>query len=105
MNRLRTIPIWIAGLMLLPLAAQASTFAEIVNNSLVPLGNAIVALLYALAFIFFLIGMVQHFFSHSSEKREQGKYFAIYGLSALVILFVVWGLVRFLISIISSFNT
>lgn len=81
------------------------SFADIVNNSIVPLGDKLVELLYALAFIFFLIGMVRYFFSQNAESRQQGKYFAIYGIVALAILFVVWGLVRFLIGILSSFNT
>lgn len=81
------------------------SFADIVNNSIVPFGNKIVELLYALAFIFFLIGIVRYFFSQNAESRQQGKYFAIYGIVALAILFVVWGLVQFLIGILSSFNT
>lgn len=96
---------WAAALLVLPYAANAKTFAEIVNGSIVPFGDKIVELIYALAFIFFLIGMVRYFFSHNAESRQQGRIFAIYGIAALAILFVVWGLVRFLISIASSFNT
>lgn len=97
--------LWMMVLSLIPVAAQAKTFAELVNGTIVPLGDKVIALLYALAFIFFLIGMVRYFFSHNAESRQQGKYFAIYGILALAILFVVWGAVRFLIGIISSFNT
>ena len=100
----RVIP-WISAFSLLPLAAQAKTFAELVNDTIVPFGDTVVSLIYALCFIFFLIGMVRYFFSSKPENREQGKYFAIYGIAAIAILFVVWGLVRFLTGIISSFNT
>lgn len=105
MIRLPHIGIGAAILTLVPTVAYGKTFAEIVNGSIVPLGDKVVELMYALAFIFFLIGMVRYFFSQKAESRQQGKAFAIYGLVALAILFVVWGVVRFLISILSSFNT
>lgn len=105
MNRLQTTTLWLATLAVVPIAAQAKTFAEIVNGSIVPLGDKIIELFYILAFIFFLIGMVRYFFSYNPETRKQAKYFAIYSLAALVILFVIWGIIRFLIGIISSFNT
>lgn len=105
MNKLRIMGIWIAALAVVPATTYAKTFAEIVNGSIVPLGDKLIELLYALAFIFFLIGMTRYFFSHNAESRQQGKYFAIYGIVGLAILFVVWGLVRFLISVLSSFNT
>ena len=104
MRRAAFIPL-AAAVALLPVAAHASTFAEIVNNSIVPLGNSVVNLIMALCFIFFLIGMVRYFMSHNAESRQQGKYFAIYGIAAFALLFAVWGIVRFLVSIISSFNT
>lgn len=105
MTTFRTVSLWVVALAFVPIAAHASTFAQIVNGPVMKLGNAIISLIYALCFIFFLIGMVQYFMSHNAEKREQGKYFAIYGIVALAILFVTWGLVRFLIGIVSSFNT
>lgn len=105
MSTVRTTAIWIAALLVVPAAAHASTFAQIVNGPVTQLGNTVINLIYALCFIFFLIGMVRYFFSNNAESRQQGKYYAIYGIAALVILFVLWGIVRFLISIVSSFNT
>lgn len=104
MRKFQTIGLWIAALTIVPVTAYAKTFAEIVNGSIVPFGDKLIELLYALSFIFFLIGMTRYFFSHNAESRQQGKYFAIYGIVALAILFVVWGVVRFLIGIISSFT-
>jgi len=90
---------------LAPIAAQAKSFKEIVDGSIVPLGDTVIALLYAVAFLVFLIGMVRLFFSNNPESREKGKYFAIYGIVGLVVLFAVWGLVRALLGIVGSFNT
>lgn len=105
MSKFQTIALWVAAFLLIPTVTHASTFAEIVNGPITSLGNSVIRLIYALCFIFFLIGMVRYFFSHNAESRQQGKYFAIYGIAALAILFVTWGIVRFLISIVSSFNT
>jgi hypothetical protein len=88
-----------------PIAAEAKSFKEIVDGSIVPFGDTIIALLYAIAFLVFLIGMVRLFFSSNPESREKGKYFAIYGIIGLVVLFAVWGLVRALLGIVGSFNT
>jgi len=97
--------IFIGILVSAPLAADAKSFKEIVDGTIVPLGDTIIALLYALAFLFFLIGMVRLFFSNNPESREKGRYFAIYGIGALVVLFAVWGLVRALLGVLGSFNT
>lgn len=105
MTKLRSFVLWTLAVAVVPLSAEAKTFAEIVNGDIVPLGDKLIELLYALAFIFFLVGMVRYFFSQNAESRQQGKYFAIYGIMALVLLFVLWGIVRFLIGILSSFNT
>lgn len=85
--------------------AEAKSFKDIVNQDIVPFGDKIISLLYALAFIFFLIGMVRLFFSQTEEGRKKGKLFAIYGIAALAILFAVWGFVRVLLSVLESFNS
>ena len=81
------------------------TFAEIVDKQIVPFGNTIISLFYALAFLFFLIGIVRLFFSHSEESRQSGRKFAIWGIVALVVLFSVWGIVRVLLETLNRFNT
>jgi ABC-type amino acid transport system permease subunit len=94
-----------AAVLTLPLVTYAKSFKEIVDSDLVPLGNQLIALLYALTFLAFLIGMVRLFFSHNAESREKGKYFALYSAIGLVALFAVWGFVRVLLGVLTSFNT
>ena len=65
------------------------TFADIVNKQIVPLGDAVVGLLYAVAFILFLIGMVRFFFMEGEEGRAKGKQLAFWGIIGLVVLFAV----------------
>ncbi len=90
---------------LIPVTTYAKSFKEIVDTQVVPFGNTIITLLYALSFIVFLIGMVRLFFSANPENREKGKYFAIYGIIGFVALFAVWGFVRVMLGILGSFNT
>jgi len=92
----------VAALVLIaatPLIVRAVTFREIVDSTIVPfVDNAVLPLMYALAFLFFMIGMVRFFFSSSEESREQGKLHAFWGVIGLVVLFGVWGFVRLLLS-------
>jgi hypothetical protein len=88
---------------LLPAVAYARTFADIVNNEIVKVGNTIINLLYALSFIFFLVGIVRTLFSDNAEKRAQGRQLAIWGIIAFAVIAMVWGLVNFLLGILTSF--
>ena len=81
------------------------TFAEIVDKQIVPLGDAVVGLLYAIAFIIFLIGMVRYFFTEGEEGRAKGKQLAFWGIIGLVVLFAVWGFVHVMLNIISDIGT
>ncbi len=79
------------------------SFADIVNTRIVPIGDAIIGLLFSLAFIIFLIGMVRFFFLQEGEEgREKGKKLAFWGIIALVVLFSTWGLVHVLLSILTE---
>ena len=79
------------------------SFAQLVNQELVPFVDfVIVPLLYALAFLFFLIGVVRFLFSMEDEKRNEGKKFIFWGIMGLVVLFAVWGIVKILLSVITG---
>ena len=95
----------LAGLSL-PLTTQASqTFADIVYGKFVPIGNAVVGLLYAIAFILFLIGMVRFFFTGGEENLAKGKQFAFWGIIGFVVLFGVWGLVNVLLHVLTDISS
>jgi hypothetical protein len=101
MKRLtHTLPV-LAAAFALPFLAHAESFKDLVNTKIVPLGDKVVTLFYALAFIFFLIGMVRFFFLEGEEGREKGKGFMLWGMIGLVVLFSVWGLVHLLLGILS----
>ena len=80
---------------------RGMSFESFVNGKIVPLvDGAIVPLMYALAFLFFLFGVARYFFADGEENREKGKKFAFWGIIAFVVLFSVWGIVKLLLSVI-----
>ena len=93
----------VAGTITMPFSASAKSFKEIVEGDIVPFGDRLIALLFALIFIFFLIGILRLFFSTNPESRENGKLFALYGIVGLAVLVSVWGLVRVLLGVLESF--
>lgn len=93
-----------AVLMVAPLTTfAAQTFAQIVDGFFVPLGDLVVAVLYALAFLLFLFGVLRFFLaSGNAEMREKGKQLMLWGVIALVVLFGVWGIVKLLLSVLTT---
>lgn len=89
-----------------PLFARATTTLKgMVDGTIVPIGELIIQVLYALAFLFFLFGMARLYFSNSEEDWKKGKQFAIWGVIGLALLFGVWGVVRLLLGILTGFST
>jgi uncharacterized membrane protein YjfL (UPF0719 family) len=94
----------LAAILIFPSLALAADvpltggFKDVVNSLISFVDKSIIPLLFALAFIFFLIGMVRFFFSGSEENREKGRQFAIWGMVGLVVLFSIWGIVNVFVS-------
>jgi hypothetical protein len=63
----------------------------IINNSIIPL-------IFAVAVVMLIWGMVKFFIINSDEeaKRAQGKQYMIWGIIALAVMLSVWGLVGIL---------
>ena len=82
----------------------ASTFAQFVGSGstgIIGIINlVIVPVIFALAFLAFIWGVVKYFFINGGDEkgREEGKQFILWGLLGLVVLFSVWGLVNLLLS-------
>lgn len=78
------------------LATMTQAIVEFVNGAVIPL-------MYALAFLFFVAGLVRYFFIEGGEEgREKGKQMALYGLIGLAVIFSVWGLVNLLLATLYS---
>lgn len=78
------------------------TFAQLVDSLVKLVDVAVMPLLYALAFILFLIGMVRFFFMGGEEARQKGRMFMLWGIIGFVVLFSVWGIVRLLLEVLPS---
>jgi len=96
---------FIALLILLPQsvsAASGKTFADWVNNDIVYFADKyVLPLLYALLFLLFIFGMFRYFFTGGEENREQGKYFALWSVIAIVAVFAIWGVVNILLNVLT----
>mgnify|MGYP001556874506 CR=1 FL=1 len=79
---------------------QGKDFAGIVSGLVSFVDTSVIPLLFALAFIFFLIGMVRFFFSDSDENRAKGRQFAIWGLLGLAVLVSIWGIVIVFVAVL-----
>ena len=80
------------------------TFAQFVGSGstgIIGILNTVVApVIFALAFLVFVWGVVTYFYIHGEEdtKRAEGRQFMLWGILGIVLLFVVWGLVNLLLS-------
>ncbi len=82
----------------LPLIARAETFADLTNDLVDFVNKSVVPLIYAIAFLMFVIGIVRFFFLGGDEGREKGKAFMIWGVIGFVVMFSVWGIVNLLLT-------
>jgi hypothetical protein len=85
--------------------AHSGTLKDFVNNTVTPLGNMIIALLTAAAFLLFIFGMFKYFFVggvKDPKARGDGRQFMLWSIIALAVLFSVWGLVHLLLDILPT---
>jgi hypothetical protein len=87
----------------LPAFATGLTLQQVVDQKVIPLvDNAIVPLLYALAFLFFLIGIVRYFFTGGAENKEVGRVYMLWALIGMVVIFGVWGFLQLFLSVLHT---
>lgn len=67
-----------------------SVITQIINGVLVPM-------IFAIAFLVFIWGVVQAFLLKDEEAREKGKSYILWGVIAMFVMASVWGLVNILI--------
>jgi hypothetical protein len=76
------------------------TLKILVNSIIEVINSAIVPLIFALAFIFFLWAVFNYFILGATDpkKRDEGKKYVLWGLVGLVVMFSVWGILNLLLS-------
>jgi len=76
--------------------------ADVFNYITCLISQSIVPLLFGLATVMFIWGVIQYVINDSDEgKKEKGRNFIIWGIIALTVMVTVWGLVKI---IGSTFN-
>lgn len=80
------------------------TFAQFVGGGstgiIGVINTVIVPIIIALAFLVFFWGVFKYLFWHgdNEEKRAEGRYFILWGVIGLVLIFSIWGIVNILLS-------
>ncbi|WP_300532649.1 hypothetical protein [Maricaulis sp.] len=97
------------------LAVPSFVFAQEVVNSLQDLGvlitdfinDTLVVLIFAIAFVVFLWGLVSSFIFGGAdpEKRAKGQQLMLWGLIAFFVMISVWGIVNLLVGSIDLDTT
>lgn len=82
--------------LLLPVTAAAKTFAEFVDDVTGGLAKTIVKFIFSLAVMLFLWGIVQYTLNPTTEGKDKGRMFLLWGIIALTVMFSVYGLIRVL---------
>ncbi|KND50789.1 MAG: hypothetical protein AB202_00045 [Parcubacteria bacterium C7867-007] len=83
---------------------SGKSLCALVNNTIIPIGNSIVGLLFAVAFLLFIYGMFKYFFLKGGDPkaRSEGRMFMLWSIIAFAVMFSVWGLVNLIINIIPT---
>ena len=79
------------------LPATGAKLSHILNYGTCMIYKSVIPLIFALAVVLFLWGVVQFvLYSGEEAKKERGKEFMIWGIIALAVMVSVWGLVKIL---------
>ena len=58
------------------------------------LGSYVIPLIFAIAIVVFVWGVVQYVINDSEEAKKKGKDFIIWGIIGLTVMISVWGLIQ-----------
>lgn len=87
-------------------SANMKSIEGILNWATCLLSRTVVPLLFALAVVAFLWGVVQYYLNPGNEeKRKKGKDFIVGGLIALFVMTAMWGIVTIFTTTFQVTNT
>jgi hypothetical protein len=76
------------------------TVDQFINSILSEIVNPFIAILFSLAFLVFMWGLIQFLYqSGSSDKREEGKQHMLWGIIGLFIMLSAYGIVNVVLPI------
>ncbi len=70
-------------------------FKSFISHIVNLINSAIIPLIFGLALLSFLFGMMRYYFLNgaNTEDKEKARSFMLWGLIGMVLLFSVWGLI------------
>ncbi len=89
--------------------AAAGNIDQLISSINTYIINPFIGLLFVIATVLFLVGLVRYFFSGSSEDRAIGQRHMIWGLLGMFIMVSVFGIMKIIINTfginLGEFNT
>ncbi len=78
----------------------------ILTGSIVFINSTVVPLLFALAFLFFLVNITRYFIigGGNEEGRKKARLLALWGIIAFVVMVSIWGIVSLFLSTFGSYG-
>lgn len=70
------------------------TLGKIIDQAIDFINVYLIPLIFAVAFVAFIIGIFQYFFTGGEEGRKKGKDYIIWGVIAFFVMVSVWGIVN-----------
>jgi len=85
------------GSFLCSAGSSIKTIADIFSLFTCLLNNSIIPLLFSLAFVMFMWGVIQFVINTSdTAKKEDGRKYMIWGIIGIFVMVSVWGIVKLL---------
>ena len=83
----------------------AATASEIIGRFSEVILNPLIRLLFALAFLYFVYGLVEFMMNRGdADAVSKGKQHMVWGVIGLVIMLAVFGIMRLIINFLSGIN-
>jgi len=77
---------------------MGKSFSALVDDLVGFINGSIVPLIFALAFLAMLFGILRYFFFEGEENREKGRALLLWGGAAMVLMFSIWGVVNLILA-------
>ena len=106
---IRTFAVIAGAVLIIPIHALLAavtippTVLNLIGIFTTTILNPIIALLFAVALVYFIYGVVQYIWNPDNEAmREQGRRNMLWGIIGLTVMVSVFGILRFVISTLGA---
>ena len=76
--------------------SSTTSFSDVINFGTCTLERSVIPLMFSIAMVVFLYGIVMFIKEENAEEKEKRRQFMIWGVVAFAVMFSVWGLVGLL---------